>query len=448
MEPRIVIVGAGPTGLGAAYQLNALGYTNWAVYEKNNYIGGLSASFKDKKGFTWDIGGHILFSRYNFFDNLLNELLGDQYLEHDRKTYIWAMNSWVPYPFQNNIRFLPKEAALECIMGLIDAQKTEHNPSNYKEWLLSVFGAGISKYFMFPHNAKLWCYPLEMMDKNWISQGVNVINVKLVLENILYKRDDTDWGPNSRFKYPLSGGIGSFFNRFVSYVEKHLYLNKELVEVDLQNKRIAFEDGSGTDYDILINTSPLDKFIRSVKGEYRELKENAKHLQKNGILMVGLGFEGCCPADKHWVYFPEDNCPFNRVTYFSNYSPNNVPDHARFYSLMTETTYSEYKLVDKKSIIDQTIEGLVNTKMITRSDKNKIVSTYLIDGEYAYPIPTLERDEALSVIQNFLQDNSIYSRGRFGAWKYDTGSMDHSVMQGVECVERLLLGKEESTWTL
>ena len=167
MEPRIVIVGAGPTGLGAAYQLNALGYTNWAVYEKNNYIGGLSASFKDKKGFTWDIGGHILFSRYDFFDNLLNRLLGDQYLEHNRKTYIWAVNSWVPYPFQNNVRFLPKKVTLECIMGLIDVEKTEHSPSNYKEWLFSVFGAGIAKYFVFPHNAKLWCYPLEMMDKNW-----------------------------------------------------------------------------------------------------------------------------------------------------------------------------------------------------------------------------------------------------------------------------------------
>lgn len=58
---KIVILGAGPTGLGAAYRLHEIGYKNWNIYEKNHYVGGLSASFRDKQGFTWDIGGHILF---------------------------------------------------------------------------------------------------------------------------------------------------------------------------------------------------------------------------------------------------------------------------------------------------------------------------------------------------------------------------------------------------
>ena len=448
MEPRIVIIGAGPTGLGAAYQLNKLGYTNWAVYEKNDYIGGLSASFKDNRGFTWDIGGHILFSRYSFFDNLLNRLLGNQCSEYERKTYIWMMNSWIPYPFQNNIRFLPKKVALECVMGLIEAQKTERSPSNYKEWLLNVFGTGIAKCFMLDHNSKLWSYPLEMMDKNWISERVSVVNVKQVLENMLCERDDVDWGPNTRFKYPLSGGIGSFFNRFMPYIKERLYLNKELVEIELQNKRINFQDGSDADYDILINTSPLDKFISSVKGKYPELGESIKCLEKNGMLMVGIGLEDFCPADKHWIYFPENNCPFNRVTYLSNYSSNNVPDHTKFCSLMTETTYSRYKTVSKENIINDIIKGLINAKAVSKSDEGKIVGTYVIDAEYAYPIPTLKRDEALRFIQTFLQNNDVYSRGRFGAWKYEIGNMDHSVMQGVECVERLLLGKEESVWTL
>jgi len=62
MSNKIVIIGAGPTGLGAAFRLHELGYRNWEIYERNHYIGGLSASFKDNKGFTWDIGGHVLFS--------------------------------------------------------------------------------------------------------------------------------------------------------------------------------------------------------------------------------------------------------------------------------------------------------------------------------------------------------------------------------------------------
>lgn len=106
---KIVILGAGPCGLGAAYRLNELGYKDWQIYEKNNYVGGLAASFKDDKGFTWDIGGHVIFSHYEYFNRLLAKLLGRDYIEHQRKAYIRIMNRWVPYPFQNNIRYLPKK---------------------------------------------------------------------------------------------------------------------------------------------------------------------------------------------------------------------------------------------------------------------------------------------------------------------------------------------------
>ncbi|NLV95903.1 MAG: NAD(P)-binding protein, partial [Desulfovibrionales bacterium] len=67
-----VIIGAGPTGLGAAHRLCELGIHDFTVLERNPYVGGLSASFKDKQGFTWDIGGHVVFSRYKYFNNLLD----------------------------------------------------------------------------------------------------------------------------------------------------------------------------------------------------------------------------------------------------------------------------------------------------------------------------------------------------------------------------------------
>ena len=67
MDKRIVIIGAGPTGLGAAYRLQELGHKNWKIYEKQGYVGGLAASFVDSQGFTWDVGGHVMFSHYKYF---------------------------------------------------------------------------------------------------------------------------------------------------------------------------------------------------------------------------------------------------------------------------------------------------------------------------------------------------------------------------------------------
>ncbi|MBE9571745.1 MAG: NAD(P)-binding protein, partial [Proteobacteria bacterium] len=120
-EARIIIIGAGPTGLGAAWRLQDLGYGNWAVYEKNDHVGGLATSFVDEKGFTWDVGGHVLFSHYPYFDDLVEKLLNGAYLEHLRESWIRIFNTWVPYPFQNNIRYLPRDKLYECLAGLIDA---------------------------------------------------------------------------------------------------------------------------------------------------------------------------------------------------------------------------------------------------------------------------------------------------------------------------------------
>ena len=102
MQVKYLIIGAGPTGLGAALRLKELGEQNFIVLEANDYAGGLSASFKDGNGFTWDIGGHVLFSHYPYFDEILDDVMGSDFFQHRRIARIRSFNTWVPYPFQNN----------------------------------------------------------------------------------------------------------------------------------------------------------------------------------------------------------------------------------------------------------------------------------------------------------------------------------------------------------
>src|SRR5947208_16693197 len=124
MDKRIAIIGAGPTGLGAGYRLKELGYENFTIFEKSPYIGGLASSFKDPAGFTWDIGGHVMFSHYKYYDHVFDALMGSEFQMNMRECWVRMMDRWVPYPFQNNIRHLPPEAACECLIGLIEAQST------------------------------------------------------------------------------------------------------------------------------------------------------------------------------------------------------------------------------------------------------------------------------------------------------------------------------------
>jgi len=166
-EPKIVIIGAGPTGLGAGYRLKELGHANFQIYERSSYIGGLASSFTDSAGFTWDIGGHVMFSHYKYYDKCFDDLMGKDYQENMRECWIRMFDRWVPYPFQNNIRYLPKEVTFECLTGLVEAQtKRDYKAAkNFREFIDAVFGDGIAKHFMIPYNFKVWAHPPEMMNK-------------------------------------------------------------------------------------------------------------------------------------------------------------------------------------------------------------------------------------------------------------------------------------------
>lgn len=444
---KILILGAGPCGLGAAYHLNKRGHTDWQLFERNDHVGGLAASFLDDKGFTWDVGGHVLFSHYDYFDKAVAESLGDQYYEHQRESWIRILQRWVPYPFQNNVRYLPDDALRECVSGLRELQGAPDTAANFHEWMETVFGRGIVKYFMEPYNSKVWGVPLESMSKAWIAERVSVVDLARVERNIAEGRDDLSWGPNNVFKFPKHGGTGAIYEGIAKPLHEKIHLQHEMIEIDLDRKIVTFSNGRIEGYDVLINTSPLDLLVSKCREIPGQITDAATDLVHNSGLIVGLGFEGRRDDSKCWMYFPENNASFYRVTNFHNYSRFNVPggDTDRYFSLMCETTYSSYKPEDKSRIVEKTLQGLVNSGMIDEEQKEQSASRYRIDIPYSYPVPTLGRDKALSTIQPYFESKSVYSRGRFGAWKYEVGNMDHSFMQGVEVIDRLLTGSKEFT---
>jgi protoporphyrinogen oxidase len=455
-DPRIVIIGAGPTGLGAGYRLKELGYKNFAIYDRLPYIGGLASSFTDSAGFTWDIGGHVMFSHYKYYDQCFEDLMGKDFQLNNRECWVRMFDTWVPYPFQNNIRHLPKEVTYECLAGLVKAQsKGDHKTAtNFREFIDKVFGEGIAKHFMLPYNFKVWAHPAEMMNKEWIGERVAVLDVDRAIKNVVMGSDDFGWGPNNQFKFPLFGGTGEFYRRIGKAIgvadgagNGHIHLNKAIDFINIARKEIRFKDGEIVHYDKLISAMPLDKLCNDViNGEMpREIKKAAAALRHSGGYMVGIGIKQPCPSTKSWMYFPESNCPFYRVTYLSNYSPYMTPDNKTHYSLLCETSYSQFKPVDRSRVVDDTIDGLVNAGLLKHEDRKDIVDTWVYHADYSYPTPSVERDGILSQVIPWLERHDIYSRGRFGMWKYEVSNTDHTLMQGVECVNRLLLGEAEQT---
>jgi len=453
-EPDILIVGGGPTGLGGAYRLKELGHRRFRLVERTDHLGGLASSFTDERGFTWDIGGHVMFSHYEYYDRVFDVLMGDEFTLNDRESWVRLMDRWVPYPFQNNVRYLPPEVTLECLEGLIKAQTgrgrvaSPAEARNFAEFIDAVFGEGIARVFMRPYNFKVWAHPMEMLAKEWIGERVAVLDIERALRNVVLGLDDFGWGPNNRFKFPLRGGTGEFYRRFGSVLEGHVSLQTEVVSID-SGRRVARLRGvegreEEVSYDHLLSAMPLDVLCAGViEDAPAEIAESASRLRHSGGYMVGVGIRRPCPSTKSWMYFPEDNCPFYRVTYLSNYSPNMAPEGC--YSLLCETSDSAFKPVDGRTIVEETISGLERAGLLEAGEREDIVSTWAHHVPYSYPTPTVERDEILGEVIPWLEARGIHSRGRFGMWKYEVSNTDHTLMQGVELVNRLLLGESETT---
>ncbi|NPV54705.1 MAG: NAD(P)-binding protein [Firmicutes bacterium] len=438
MDKRILIIGAGPAGLGAGLALHDLGYENWKIYEKEDYVGGLSASFRDEMGFTWDLGGHVLFSNDEAFNAIFERVMEGEYLEHQREAWIRYKGSWVPYPFQNNLKYLPLHEQLLCLAGLAGTRLWPNRSAaaDFEEWLQHTFGKGICRSFMIPYNRKVWSYDLHEMGYQWISQRVSVPSFWRLAGNVALRRDDIDWGPNNTFKFPSKGGTGNIFKRMSTNIKHKVDFGKNVIKISADMKKITTSDGQEDGYDILISTMPLDELVCALDEKDAALSNAAQGLKSNKVTVVGVGAKRTNPSTKCWMYFVDSGVPFYRMTNFSHYSPFNVPggktDH--FSSLMCETSHVGDKGEDE--IVERTIEALLSEGFLQGAEE--VVSIYVKTLPKAYPIPTKDRDTRLSHIKAFLDCNDICSIGRFGTWKYEIGNMDHAVMMGYKTCERII----------
>jgi len=446
----IVILGAGPTGLGAAYRLRERGEDGFEIFERSGQVGGLATSFVDPKGWTWDVSGHIIFSGYKYFNDFLGKVLGNDGIRWiDRESWIKFEDKYVRYPFQNHLSSLPEQAMLECLIGLVESQTIDKDRAfkNFEEWVLAKFGAGVAKHFMNPYNFKVWATPLKEMGYYWIAERVSVVEWRKAIAATVSSKT-TDWGPNAKFGYPLHGGTLGLWKGVLPFLGDRVRYHKRAIGVDEEKREVEFSDGTTRKYDKLLTTLPLEAFVSRLRHAPEAVRAASQKLLFNRLFSVGVGLKRPSPSDKNWVYFPNPKTPFYRMTYLSNYSPEIVPggDTSRYFSVLTETSYSKFKPLPEGDFGKAVVDGLVDEGILTKADLPLIETIFLIHAGHSYPIPSVDRNASLEVIHAYLEPRGIFSRGRFGSWKYEIGNQDHSLMQGVELVDRWIDGTDEKVF--
>jgi protoporphyrinogen oxidase len=445
---RVLIVGAGPTGLGAAFRLQELGCESFEVIEATDRPGGLAASVVDARGFTWDLGGHIQFSHYAYYDEALARL-GGEWLEHERESWVWVCGTWVPYPFQYNLHRLPAPARRRALAGLSAAAAAAQPApaATFGEWIDRTFGEGIAALFMRPYNRKVWGYPLDELEAGWVGDRVAVPDLQRVRRNVRERRDDVSWGPNHRFRFPLRGGTGWIWDQMAAQIATpRLRYRTRLTSVDLGRRHARLDDGRVLSWDTLISSIPLDRLCQRVVDLPAEIARAATRLRHSAVHILGVGVRGVQPEAlrrKCWMYFPDPESPYYRVTVFSNYSPHHVPAGGGHWSLMAEVCETAHRPVDSRALPTRVVDALRRDGLLPAGAE--VLGVWHHREEHGYPTPFLGRDGVLAAVRAALEPGRVFSRGRFGAWKYEVSNQDHSFMQGVEVADRVLgLGEEDT----
>jgi protoporphyrinogen oxidase len=357
---KYLILGAGLTGLSLAYHLKE---KNYAVYEMENKVGGMCRT-EITNGFFFDYGEHFIRADNEYVRKLLTNLLKKNLRSQPLKAAIHLEGRLTNYPFQTNLYGLPPNIIKSCLLGYIQAwfrkENSDKHIDNFEQWIHSNFGDGIAKYFMIPYNNKIWTIHPRYITTDWFfnESVVPKGNLELVIEGALKKRTINE---NNLRWYPIKGGIGSLSEAFLNFV-KNVHLKKKAIAVDTSEMNITFEDGEVIHYENLISTIPLPELIAIINSVPADIKKATSKLMYNSVLCVNLGVARKNLSKFHWIYFPEKKYVFARTYFLSNFSSNMTPEKSSSVSAMI--TYSKWKPLDKKTIVERVISDLVASKIL------------------------------------------------------------------------------------
>lgn len=410
---KLVILGAGAAGLGAAHRFHNEG-VRATIYEKSSFAGGHAASF-DKDGFIFDDGPHISFTK----DARIRKLF-DESVNNEVETFCAsADNYWqghtIKHPAQVNLHGLPADLVVSVIQELYEVKNAERGEiNNYQDWLYASFGKTFADNFPMKYTRKFHTLPAEQMATDWIGPRLYQPDMDEVLRGAL-SRETADVHYVKDFYYPSHGGFVRFFDGFLDQAE--INLSHEINRINPDAKELTFKDGSTADYDYLISSLPLPELIPLIDNVPAEVKEACSKLACSTCVVVNIGIDRADISDSYWTYFYDEDVIFTRISYPHMQSPNNVPEGCG--SIQVEVYFSnKYKPLEKdpKEYIEPVLVDLIKCNVMRTEDK--VLFSDVLVSSYANVIYDLERKPNLAIVHGYLDELGVLYCGRFGEWGY------------------------------
>lgn len=417
---KYLIIGAGISGLTFANYAK----DDYLIVEKENEVGGYCKTFK-RDDYVWDYAGHFFhFKTEEFKKKFLDKMSQDDIVYNDKCTKILYKGKFIDFPFQTNIHQLDKEEFIDCLYDLFNKEEKD-NYDNFLDMLYGKFGKSIVEKFLKPYNEKLYATDLKNLDVDAMGRFFPYADKEAIIKNM---KNHSVNSYNSSFLYPKNGA-GSFIKILYDALDKNkVLLNTSVVELDVNKKIAKLSNGKEVEYEYLINTMPLNKFIELIGG-YDELLNK---LSYNKVLVFNLGFDKPSPlcTKEHWIYVPNKECNYYRAGFY-----NNILGTDKL-SMYIEIGYPKDAVITDDMIkkqLDLTLLNLKKDGII--NDQIKLVDYVSVVMDPAYVHISTDTNRTIEELKDDLSNKNVYTIGRYGAWIYN--SMEDSMISAKELAEKL-----------
>src|SRR4051794_3498976 len=455
-EPKVVIIGAGPAGLTAAYELVNKGVSS-IVLEADSVVGGISRTV-EYKSYRFDIGGHRFFTKISIVNRIWHEVLGDDFITQDRISHIYYRRKFYNYPLQplNVFRnFGPVESAL-CFASYLKAVITPKLPEeDFETYIRNRFGRRLYEAFFKTYTEKVWGISCKCLRADWAAQRIRGLSIKQLARSILGLRRDRGEADIiktlvRRFEYPRHGP-GMMWSRMKELAEA----KGVRVKLGARVSRIIWEPGRVIAVEVggrcleaehVISSMPIRDLIDCLDPPPPpSVIAAGTALAYRDFLTVALIVRGRPGRDDNWIYVHDPDVKVGRIQIFNNWSPEMVPD--------PETTcYGlEYFCFEGDELWSMEDGNLIELAKREIERLGLFDSKLALDGTVvrmpkAYPVYDENYKNCLLAVHEFLGTvPNLQLVGRNGMHKYN--NQDHSMLTAIMAA-RNILGARYDLWAI
>ncbi|MES4792758.1 MAG: FAD-dependent oxidoreductase, partial [Chloroflexota bacterium] len=445
MEKHVVILGAGPAGLTAAYELSKRGITS-TVLEADNIVGGIART-ESYKGYHFDIGGHRFYTKMSEVNRLWHEVMGDDFVEVPRLSRIHYYGKYFNYPLRamNAFMGLGLINSIWITLSYLHSRLFPALPEdNFENYVSNRFGKRLYYIFFKTYTEKVWGIPCDKIQADWAAQRIKGLSLTTAVLNALFGTNNTKT-LIKEFDYPLLGP-GQMWERFREKVEARggqVRMETDVVRVRREGHRVVsmtVRDASGT-CEIagshFITSMPLSELIFKLDPPAPpEVLEAARGLSYRDFLIVGLIVKSKESFPDNWIYVHTSGFKVGRIQNFRNWSAAMVPDPTRT-SLGIEYFCREgdeiWEMADADLIhlAARELEGLGLARAADVEDG------VVIRQPKAYPVYDGAYRAHLQVLQQYLATfENLQTVGRNGMHRYN--NQDHSMLTALLAARNIL----------